>query len=91
MWYDGIRGVSHRFSDARSVLILDKETACKSDIFQIIGEDYRKYYREFNMKIWNSDANSAIFTAMKERYEDVQAFWKYASWLYSRVDENERN
>lgn len=60
-----------------SVLILDKaEQLAKAIICSDIAEDYRKYYRELHEDI---ELQTLIqqFTAMKERYEEVQRFGKY--------------
>ena len=59
-----------------SVLILDKAELAKAIICSDIAEDYRKYYRELHEDM---ELQTLIqqFTAMKERYEEVQRFGKY--------------
>ncbi|KFN01810.1 YlbF family regulator [Bacillus clarus] len=60
-----------------SVLVLDKaEELAKAIICSDIAEDYRKCYRALQEDL---EAQTLIrqFTAMKERYEEVQRFGKY--------------
>jgi len=60
-----------------SVLILDKaEQLAKAIICSDIAEDYRKCYKELHEDM-EVQALIQQFTAMKERYEEVQRFGKY--------------
>lgn len=70
-----------------SVLILDKaEQLAKAIICSDIAEDYRKCYKELQEDM---EVQTLIqqFTAMKERYEEVQRFGKYHPDF--RFDEDE--
>lgn len=70
-------GVSMIVATLESVLILDKaEQLAKAIICSDIAEDYRKCYKELQEDM---EVQTLIqqFTAMKERYEEVQRFGKY--------------
>lgn len=78
MCYDGYLEVSLMIvATLESVMILDKaERLAKAVICSDIAENYRKCYKVLQEDL---EAQTLInqFTAMKERYEEVQRFGKY--------------